>query len=151
MSDYQEYTRYTSVSVCTPAVRMVAIQSWAFTEDNGELTGDHCIHPVVAIEASVGHRYSHRVVEKGMTSPVFGTHRELIKAGWKYQSSFISTKAFIVFEGHLQAALKAFPKECTCALFTCEWPASADEKMLASEIEKLHLEAIEVTRRDPSV
>ena len=52
MSDYQEHTRYTSVSVCAPAVRMVAIQTWAYTEDDGELTGDHCIHPVVAIESA---------------------------------------------------------------------------------------------------
>jgi len=149
MSDYQEHTRYTSVSVCAPAVRMVAIQTWAYTEDDGELTGDHCIHPVVAIESAVGHRYSKRIVEKGATSPIYGTHRELIKAGWSYQSSFLTTKAFIVFDGHLQAAAKAFPKECTCALFACDWPPSADERMLAEEIEKLHQGAIELTRREP--
>jgi hypothetical protein len=127
---------------------MVAIQSWAYTEDDGALTGDHCIHPVVAIESAVASRYSIRLPEKGTTLPVHGSHREMIKAGWKYQSSLISTRALIVFEGHLRAANKAFPEECSCALFTCDWPPSADETMLAKEIERLHQEAIEMTRRE---
>src|SRR4051794_25413321 len=133
MSDYQQHTRHTSVSVCTPAVRMVAVQTWAYTEDDGELTGDHCIHPVVAIKSSVGHRYSKRIVEKGTLSPIYGTHRELIRAGWIYQGSVIITKAFIVFDGLLRVASESFPEECSCALFACDWPSSADETMLAEK------------------
>jgi hypothetical protein len=121
---------------------MIAIQSWAFTDDDSELKGDHSIHPVVAIESSVAHRYSMKVADNGATSPVYGSHRELIKAGWKYMGCFISTKAFIVLDGLLRSAFEAFPEECSCALFTCDWPPSSDEKMLAEQIEELHKEAI---------
>src|SRR3954454_3886300 len=117
MSDSQYHTRHTSVSLCAPGVRMVAIQSWAFTEDDGELKGDHSIHPVVAIESSVAHRYSIRASEKGSTHAVYGSHREMIKAGWKYESCFISTKLFIVFDGIIQSPYDAFPEECSCAIF----------------------------------
>lgn len=142
MSDYQHHTRHTSVSLCAPAVRMVAIQSWAFTDDDAELKGDHAIHPVVAIESSVAHRYSRIIVEKGAIAAVYGSHREMIQAGWKYVGCSLSTKAFIVLDGLLRSASEAFPEECSCALFTCDWPPSLDEKMLAGEIEELHLEAI---------
>jgi hypothetical protein len=150
MSEHQKHIRHTSASVCAPGVRMVAIQSWAYTEDNGELKGDHTIHPVVAIESSVAHRYALRMAEKGATAPVFGSHRELIKAGWKYEGCSISTKAFIVVDGLLQSAFEAFPEECSCALFTCDWPAAFDEQMLAEEIDTLHREAVDLTRRERS-
>jgi hypothetical protein len=121
---------------------MVAIQSWAFTDDDGELKGDHLIHPVVALESSVAHRYSVAISKEGATPAVYGSHREMIKAGWKYVSCSISTKAFIVLDGLLRPALEAFPEECSCALFTCDWPPSLDEKMLAGAIEELHKQAV---------
>src|SRR4051794_37129968 len=148
MSETQQHTRHSSVSLCAPAVRMIAVQSWAYTEDDGELKGDHFIHPVVALESSVAHRYSLRITETGTASAVHGTHRELIKAGWKYEGCFISTKAFIVLDGVIRSAHDSFPEECSCTLFTCDWPSSQDEKMLDEEIETLHREAIDLARRE---
>jgi hypothetical protein len=146
-SEYQKHSRFTSVSICAPSVRMIAIEAWAYTDDDGTLTGDHVLHPVVAIESSVVHRYSIRLGEKGGPRPVFGSHRELINNGWTYEGHHVATRPFIAFEGLLRPAFDAFPEECTCAVYTCDWPASVDERMLQEEIERLHDAAIELLRQ----
>jgi hypothetical protein len=93
------------------------------------------------------HNYSIRRPARGPSPAVFGSHRELVEHGWTYDGHHVATRPYIAFEGALRPAFDAFPEECTCAVYACDWPPSLDERMLEDEIERLHDQAIELLKQ----
>lgn len=131
-----------AVSLCTPAVRMLVLEAWAWRE-NGEWKTAHQIHPVVALRASISRTYTRSYT--GRAPADVGTEKELAEAGWCLDTQEEETAALIVQDGELvgiQCAGSPW-QDGIMRTICAPWPPAADEERLAEELADLEEMAME--------
>jgi hypothetical protein len=135
MSDRVNYAteeRYGSVSVCTPAGRMVVLT--VMRDEEGDF--EHWFSPVVAIRSRVVRKYSKSYLGDE-APPGYGTERQLVSDGWVLMREEEKTEALFVdpsygILGHQDSLARSSNTELS--VHVCPWPPEEDESRLVGAI-----------------
>lgn len=134
-----EHSHVRSVTTTVPAVRMVCVHAWSWTEDDVE-TVCHEIIPVVAIETIVIDEFSHVRAYEDEPKPYAPATPELLeKAGWRFLQTYTRHRPLIVpdessLEGELLTVEDRHGDNTAETVVACPWNADQDEFQLSEII-----------------
>jgi len=134
---WETCTIWTSVTLCQPAVRMLAIEACADDDPNWEQ--DFTIYPVVAVQSRVGLQFAIEV-PWGSSPFQWPTAAKLIEHGWEFSRHVLEDKALIFNEEYGLIAADDEIIECSntaVGTIVTPWPPSEDNEKLAPLKERL--------------
>lgn len=141
-----ESYRDLAVAMCPPAVRMVVVRAWSWTDEGGRMQTADDICPVVALRSAVGRRYTART-RKGCFPDDGGPEKGLPANGWTLDGQEARTTALIVDATH---GLVAWDDRTIFGetnqlseLVCCPWAPAEDEARLRDVVSDLRKRAAE--------
>ena len=135
---YDTYAIPRSVSVCPPAVRLVAIEAWS-NEGNAE----HTIHPVLALETRVEAVFCRHHKPKDYRRP---TTPDMAEAeGWSHESTGTHYSVVVMTGefGICNEAVAFSGSNVAYRIVSAPWPAEEDSIRLAGVVAEVKVEAVE--------